>query len=92
MPRTAVEQNSRIALRLRPDEKATIMQAAALAHTDLTTFVLQNILIVAKEAIADAERVALSERDSLRVLELLENPPRPNARLLAAAHELPGES
>jgi hypothetical protein len=27
----------------------------------------------------------LSERDSLRVLALLENPPKPNAKLLAAA-------
>ena len=31
----------------------------------------------------------LSERDSLRVLNLLENPPAPNARLLAAARTLP---
>lgn len=33
----------------------------------------------------DADRVALSERDTLLVLDLLENPPAPNARLLRAA-------
>jgi uncharacterized protein (DUF1778 family) len=33
--------------------------------------------------------VQLSERDSLRVLALLENPPEPNARLLAAAQAVP---
>jgi uncharacterized protein (DUF1778 family) len=30
----------------------------------------------------------LSERDSLRVLDLLESPPAPNERLLAAARSL----
>jgi hypothetical protein len=42
-----------------------------------------------QEVIAEAEQVQLSPRDSLRVLELLENPPGPNARLLAAARALP---
>jgi len=36
--------------------------------------------------------VQLSERDSLRVLELLENPPPPNEKLLAAARALPGSA
>jgi uncharacterized protein (DUF1778 family) len=31
------------------------------------------------------ERVVLSERDSKRVLELLENPPKPTPALMAAA-------
>jgi hypothetical protein len=31
------------------------------------------------------EHIELSERDSLRVIELLSNPPKPNARLRAAA-------
>jgi len=39
----------------------------------------------AREVIEEAERLELSERDSLRVLELLENPPKPNAKLLRAA-------
>ena len=32
----------------------------------------------------------LSERDSLRVLDLLDSPPPPNDKLLAAASALPG--
>jgi uncharacterized protein (DUF1778 family) len=34
----------------------------------------------------------LSGRDSLRVLDLLENPPKPNRKLLAAARALPKRS
>ena len=41
------------------------------------------------EAPAQAVR---AERDSLRVLELLENPPAPNARLLAAAEAISSTS
>ena len=43
----------------------------------------------AKEVIQEAEHMELSERDSLRVLAALENPPKPNAKLLAAAKSLP---
>ena len=46
-------------------------------------------LLAAKAVIEKADHVQLSERDSLRVLDLLENPPAPNAKLLAAARALP---
>jgi uncharacterized protein (DUF1778 family) len=89
MPRVAVENNSRMSLRIRPDDKALLMRAVAYTHTDLTDFVLRNAVQAAKAVIAQAERTALSERDSLRVLDALENPPAPNAKLLAAAYALP---
>jgi hypothetical protein len=38
--------------------------------------------------IGEADRVQLSARDSLLVFDLLENPPAPNVRLLAAAQAL----
>lgn len=92
MPRVAVEDNSRMSLRVRAEEKATLLRAVALKHTDLTDFVLRHALRAARAVIAEAERVRLSERDSLRVLDLLENPPAPNARMLAAARSLPRRS
>lgn len=88
MPRAAVEDNSRVALRIRSADKARLMRASALEHTDLTEFILRNVLRAADAVIDQAERVVLSERDSLRVLDLLEQPPVPNARLMAAAHAL----
>jgi uncharacterized protein (DUF1778 family) len=89
MPRIAVEANSRMSLRIRTEEKALLMRAVALNRTDLTDFVLRHALLAAKAVIDEADRVRLSERDSLRVLDLLENPPAPNAKLLAAARALP---
>jgi uncharacterized protein (DUF1778 family) len=89
MPRIAVEENSRLSLRIRAEEKALLLRAVALNRTDLTDFVISHALRAAKAVIEEADRVQLSERDSLRVLDLLENPPPPNSKLHAAARALP---
>jgi uncharacterized protein (DUF1778 family) len=89
MPRVAVKDNDRISLRVRTEDKAMLLRAVALAHSDLTSFILQHTLPAAKAVIKEAEHIQLSERDSLRVLDLLENPPAPNAKLLTAAKKLP---
>ena len=92
MPRVAVEDNSRMSLRIQAEEKAMLMRAVALKHTDLTDFVIRHALRAAKAVIEEADHVKLSARDSMRVLDLLENPPAPNARLRAAARALPRRS
>ena len=89
MPRIAVDDNKRMNLRIRPEQKATLMRAAALKNTDLTDFVIQHALREAKAVIEKADRIVLSGRDSLLVLNLLENPPAPNAKLRSAIRALP---
>jgi len=89
MPRVALEDNSRFAMRIAPAEKARLMRAAALEQTDLKNFMLRNALRAADAVIEHAERVVLSERDTRLWLDLLDNPPEPNARLIAAAKTLP---
>lgn len=89
MPRVAVEDNSRMSLRIRAEDKALLMRAVALKHTDLTDFVLHHALCAAKAVIEQEDHVQLSARDSLRVLDLLENPSAPNPKLIAAARALP---
>jgi uncharacterized protein (DUF1778 family) len=89
MPRIAVDDNKRMNLRVLPEQKATLMRAAALKNTDLTDFVLQMALREAKAVIEEAERVTLSERDTRLWLDLLDHPPKPNARLIAAVKALP---
>lgn len=89
MPRVAVDDNPRMNLRLQPEQKAALVRAAALRHTDLTDFVLQPALREARTVIEESERIVLSERDSLMVLNLLENPPASNAKLRAAIARMP---
>lgn len=87
MPR-AVSDTGRIEIRVDPDAKATLARAAALEHIDLTAFILRAALPAAATVIQRAEHIKLSERDSLRVLEALDNPPAPNAKLRASAKAL----
>ena len=89
MPRVAIQDNNRMSLRIRPTDKATIMRASAMAQTDMTEFIVRTAVEAAQAVIDASERIKLSERDSLRVLDLLENPPAPNEKLLAAARALP---
>jgi uncharacterized protein (DUF1778 family) len=91
MAHIALENNSRVAMRIRPEDKAKLMRAGALQQTDLTDFILRSALLAAEAVIGNAERVRLTENDSLRVLALLANPPVPNAKLLSAAQRLPPE-
>ncbi len=44
MPRIAVEDNSRMSLRIRAEDKALLLRAVALNHTDLTDFVTSSRL------------------------------------------------
>ncbi|MDH6267875.1 uncharacterized protein (DUF1778 family) [Rhizobium sp. SG_E_25_P2] len=89
MPRTAVEDNERMSLRIAAAAKSKLLRAASLRNTDLTNFVTQSALREAEAVIAEAETVKASERDYLRILDLLENPPKPNAKLRAAIKALP---
>jgi uncharacterized protein (DUF1778 family) len=72
MPRIPVEHNSRMSFRIRAEEKALLLRAVALNHTDLTNFVLRHALRAAKAVIEEAGRVRLSGRGNLRVMDLLE--------------------
>jgi uncharacterized protein (DUF1778 family) len=84
MARTLTE-SGRVELRLRPEDKATLTRAAGLKRMDLTGYILQNLLPQAEADIAEAEHLKLSERASLHVLDLLENPPAAPDRLVRAA-------
>ena len=64
MPRVAIDNNKRMNLRVRLEQKATLMRATALKNTGLTDFVLRSAMREAKTVIEDAERIVLSERDS----------------------------
>ena len=89
MPRVPVENNDRMSLRIAAEEKTLLLRAAALQHTNLTEFVIRTAVATAKNIIDQSEYLALSDRDSLQVLELLENPPEPNEKLMAAAFAMP---
>jgi len=85
MAGTAPVRDDRIELRATREEKRLIAEAAAREQLDITRFIMRNVLPAAREVVRRSERIVLSERDSKRVLELLEKPPKPTEALIAAA-------
>jgi uncharacterized protein (DUF1778 family) len=89
MPRTADNKSERYQLRIPPKQKAMIARAAALSNKDMADFILDKIVPEAEAVIQAAEVETVSSRDFIRILDLLERPPKPNARLRAATSALP---
>jgi uncharacterized protein (DUF1778 family) len=85
MPKPSTIRDERIELRASREQKRILSAAARYEHLDLTSFVMRTALPAAEEIVARHERISLTARDSLRVLDLLEHPPKPTAALLAAA-------
>ncbi|MEK6210299.1 MAG: DUF1778 domain-containing protein [Pseudomonadota bacterium] len=85
MSSTSTAREDRIELRATKEEKRLLAAAAAYERLDVTSFVMRKVLPAAREVVDRAERIVLSERDTERVLKLLENPPKPTPALLAAA-------
>jgi uncharacterized protein (DUF1778 family) len=85
MPAPTAPREDRIELRATKEEKRLLATAAAYERLDVTSFIMRNVLPTARKVVDRAERIVLSERDSVRVLALLENPPKPTPALMAAA-------
>ena len=83
------EKSERFNIRILPEQKAMIARAAALSNKDMTDFILDKVMREAQAVIEAAEVVSVPKRDFARILDLLENPPKPNARLKAAIAALP---
>ena len=85
MSATNTAREDRIELRATREEKRILAAAAAYERLDVTSFIMRKVLPAAREVVDRAERIVLSDRDTVRVLELLENPPKPTPALMAAA-------
>ena len=78
-------REDRIELRATKEEKRLLAAAAAHERLDVTTFIMRSALPAAQEVVDRAERILLSDRDSARILKLLETPPKAAPALAAAA-------
>lgn len=76
---------TRLDIRLQPDTKELIQQAAQLRNQSLTQFVISTLSEEASKIMATQERAALSDRDRDLFLKLLDSPPKPNKALRSAA-------
>ena len=83
-----VLKKQRIDLRLTPDDKSMIEEAAALTNQTMTQFMVSSASARAAEVIEQHRRLQLSDESWNRVMEAISNPPEPNERLRQAARRL----
>lgn len=77
----------RIDIRLDPEQKSLLEEAAAVSGHSLTSFLLANSLPAAHAVLREHQTTVLSRTDAEKFIALLENPPKPNTALRSAVRE-----
>jgi len=75
---------ARVAMRMPRRVHARLEEAAELAGATVGKFMVAAALAKADEVLERDHVIRLSKRDAARLLELLDHPPPPNARLKRA--------
>jgi uncharacterized protein (DUF1778 family) len=78
------KKTERLVARVSLDIQQTIQKAAAYSGASVTQFIVDSAMERAKSVINDIDIIKLSNKASLRMMELLDNPPEPNAFLTKA--------
>lgn len=81
---TVISKQDRIGARVPHDVYETLCKAAELSGATINQFLVQSALKEAQAVIEREQIIRLSVRDWDWMLDLLEHPPKPNARLKAA--------
>ncbi len=81
---TVIAKQDRIGARVPREVYETLCRAAELSGATVNQFLVQAALKEAQAVIEREDVIRLSPRDWRWLLDLMENPPKPNARLKAA--------
>jgi uncharacterized protein (DUF1778 family) len=81
---TAIAKQDRIGARVPHEVYEILCRAAELSGATVNQFLVQAALKEAQTVIEREDVIRLSPRDWNWLLDLMENPPEPNARLKAA--------
>lgn len=81
---TAIAKQDRIGARVPHDVYETLCRAAELTGATVNQFLVQSALKEAQAVIEREEIIRLSPRNWEWLLDLMEKPPKPNAKLNAA--------
>ena len=76
---------ARLDIRLNPQAKEKIEQAAVMSHQSVTDFVVTSLLRASEEALERQQRIRLTNRDRDLFLSALESDVKPNQALRKAA-------
>jgi uncharacterized protein (DUF1778 family) len=81
------KSNARLDVRLRPDNKALIEEAATLSGKTISEYVVSTLLQQSTEVLQRHRHIRLSDRDRDQFLALLDASNEPNAALTHAVRK-----
>lgn len=85
MAQIAEDPRERITARVSKRVRETLEQAAELTGSTVNQFLVQSAYQEAQRLVERESVIRLSQADARKVLALLDNPPKPNKRLMEAA-------
>lgn len=77
----ATRTGKRLTIRITDHVHEKLQLAADIMGTTMNHFVVQSALEKAEKVIESESKIVLTRRESLRILELMENPPPMNEKL-----------
>ena len=80
MPKASQMKDERLEIRVKPDDKKLLEEAATITGISVSSFVTLHSLKAAKQEIGE-NKIVLSKRDAELFVKMLENPPKANAYL-----------
>ena len=77
-----ITKTERIDIRLSGEEKVLLEKAAAATNRTLSSYILSNIIKLAKEDLAKFGIEVFDNEEMATFIDLLANPPKPNKALI----------
>ncbi len=77
-------KDERISIRTPPELKRMLVAAAAVSNISMTDFLLNAARKAAESVLAESRHISLNQQEWDRFMDLLDNPPPPNAALRTA--------
>ncbi|MGH6924913.1 MAG: DUF1778 domain-containing protein [Propylenella sp.] len=78
---TAQQRTDKLDIRISPEAKRVLQDAARERHTTISQFVIDSALGAAREVLAERTRIGLSSEQWAAFLTALDAPPEPHPRM-----------
>ena len=79
-------KDERVEIRVKPDDKKLLEEAASMCGISISSFVTMHSLKAAKEEVS-TNQIVLSKKDAELLASMLESPPKANVALKTALSE-----
>lgn len=77
-------KSERLEARITPAQKDLIRYASSLAGQSLTDFIIHSVQNACHKVIEEHQLINLSQEESMKFVEALSNPKKPNKKLVEA--------